>query len=113
MIRFRFFFRALAAIVLPVCLTACGTGADRADETLYVGATLITLDNGTARNALLVRDGRIAAVGPEDWLRVRNPGARLVDLTGRTVIPGVVDSHADVRGLARDAPDPALADDPL
>ena len=41
---------------------------------------------------LVLRDGRIAAVG--DAATVRAPaGARVVDLTGRTVIPGLVMMH--------------------
>jgi len=45
--------------------------------------------------ALLVRDGRIAAVGPR-WRIERLPEARRaekLDLGGRVVLPGFVDSH--------------------
>jgi hypothetical protein len=38
---------------------------------------------------VLVRDGRFVAVGDE----VDRAGARVVDLMGRTVIPGIVDAH--------------------
>jgi cytosine deaminase len=39
---------------------------------------------------VLVRDGRIAAVGP----RLDAPGAEAVDLAGRLVLPGLVESHS-------------------
>ena len=54
-----------------------------------------------ARGTLLVRDGRIAAVGPDEAVSVP-PGVRTIDLSGRTVIPGLVNAHghvADTQGL--------------
>jgi hypothetical protein len=44
--------------------------------------------------ALAVRDGRIAAVGRSSDIRaLAGAGTRVVDLAGRTVIPGLIDSH--------------------
>ena len=51
------------------------------------------IDNAT----IVVRDGRIAAVGPA--ARVTVPaGAERVALTGKTVIPGLVNAHGHVGG---------------
>ncbi len=41
------------------------------------------------RHALLVRDGRIAAIVAEDDL----PSGRRIDLEGRLVTPGLIDCH--------------------
>jgi imidazolonepropionase-like amidohydrolase len=41
--------------------------------------------------AILVEDGRIAAVGPE--IRVPS-GVRVIDVTGKTIIPGLIDEHS-------------------
>src|SRR2546427_12574038 len=46
--------------------------------------------------ALAVRDGRIAAMGRSVDLRDSSSGFRRVDLGGRTVVPGFVDSHIHV-----------------
>lgn len=44
--------------------------------------------------ALAIRYGRIAAVGDNDRIRaLAAPNARVVNLGGRTVIPGLIDSH--------------------
>lgn len=44
--------------------------------------------------ALLIRDGRVAAVGSDRHiLRERPPGCRVVDLGGRAVTPGLTDAH--------------------
>jgi len=47
--------------------------------------------------AMLVRDGRIAAVGPAEAVRTAaSPGARVARLDGATVIPGLIDAHCHV-----------------
>ena len=45
-----------------------------------------------------MREGRIAYVGPDDGVP-DTPGAEIVDASGATVIPGLVDCHAHFTGL--------------
>lgn len=84
-------------------LAACSQDALVPDATLVTGATFVTMEDGPTPEAMLVEDGRVSALGTEDVLRARNPGAVLLDLSGRTVMPGVVDSHVHVRELGLDA----------
>jgi 5-methylthioadenosine/S-adenosylhomocysteine deaminase len=59
---------------------------------LLRGGTIVTMDSKrrTLRGDLLVREGRIEALGP----RVRAPrGAEVVDCAGKAVIPGLVQAH--------------------
>ena len=50
--------------------------------------------------AVLAIEGRIAYVGEEEEARKRAPaGARIVDLAGATVLPGLTDSHAHLSGI--------------
>ena len=47
--------------------------------------------------ALVVRDGRVAAVGPRDAMtRLAGATAEIVDVRGATVMPGLVDTHPHV-----------------
>ena len=59
---------------------------------LLTNGNILTLDeNDTVVNSVLVRLGRIAAVGND----LEAPeGAEIIDLEGRTMIPGLMDSHA-------------------
>jgi predicted amidohydrolase YtcJ len=66
----------------------------------------MTADPGPA-DAMLVRDGRIAAIGPAEAVRAAAAtGARVVRLDGASVVPGLIDAHchvADVGYLAASA----------
>jgi len=64
--------------------------------TLLENATVRTMVPATPlAEAVAFRDGRIAAVGTADELRgLRAEAARVVDLGGRTVLPGFIDPHA-------------------
>src|SRR5690606_22140696 len=46
---------------------------------------------------------RILAVGADDEIRrLAGPGARVIELAGQTVTPGLVDAHAHLYGLGAD-----------
>jgi predicted amidohydrolase YtcJ len=69
-------------------------------ELLVEDADIVTMASGTAAGrarCLLVRDGRIAAVGPAEQVRAAaGPDARVVRLDGATVLPGLIDAHCHV-----------------
>src|SRR2546428_13549741 len=65
--------------------------------TLFINGRVYTLEPSSPFvEALAVRDGRIAAMGRSVDLRDSSSGFRRVDLGGRTVVPGFVDSHIHV-----------------
>lgn len=48
-------------------------------------------------DAIAIRDGRILDVGAAaDLLRFQGPGTRMIDLQGKRVIPGLIDSHTHI-----------------
>jgi len=61
---------------------------------LFTNGRIYTLDHTSPLvEALAVRDGRIVAAGRTDEVREAFSSFRRVDLGGRTVVPGFVDSH--------------------
>jgi len=78
---------ALTAFALPA--------AAQAPDAALVNGKIITLDDrSTVAEALAVRDGKIVAVGRSADIRgLAGAATRIVDLGGRTVIPGLIDSH--------------------
>jgi predicted amidohydrolase YtcJ len=55
-------------------------------------------DAGPAE-AMLIRDGRIAAIGPAEAVRAAAPGAQVVRLDGAAVVPGLIDAHCHVADI--------------
>ena len=73
-------------------------------ETIFFGGPSLTMDEACPRcEAVLVRCGRIAAVGTLADLTVQAPNACREDLQGRTLMPAFVDGHSHLasEGLAR------------
>ncbi len=82
----------LAAALQPAALRAA-TPAD----TLYVGGDVVTIDDARpSAQALAVAGGRILAVGDRASLERahKGPKTRVVDLRGRTLLPGFLDAHS-------------------
>ena len=56
---------------------------------------------GPVAAAVLLRDGRIAALGPSaDLARLVGSDTRVIDLAGQTVLPGLIDAHTHLEGTA-------------
>lgn len=70
------------------------------------GVTVLpmTRDTALADHTVLVRDGRIVAVGPRARVAVPR-GARRIDGRGRWLIPGLADMHVHLHADAADVPD--------
>jgi predicted amidohydrolase YtcJ len=64
-------------------------------DTVLVNGRILTADDRFTRaQALAIRGGRIASLGTTSEIRkLAGPATRVVDLQGRTVIPGLIDSH--------------------
>ncbi|GHA95310.1 amidohydrolase [Algimonas arctica] len=84
-------------------LAGCEGEAVVPDTQLITGATFITMEAGPSPEAMAIKDGRIIAIGAQETLRVAYPDALQRDFTGKTIIPGVVDSHVHARELGMDA----------
>jgi predicted amidohydrolase YtcJ len=90
---------------LALLLAAFPLALARADEpaTLIVhNGKVLTVDaKFTQAEAVAVRDARILAVGKSaDVLKLRGPDTRVIDAGGRTVMPGLYDSHVHPVGAA-------------
>ena len=85
------------AIMLAVAVVAAPAPASaQVADTVLVGGKIVTVDDRfTLAQALAIRDGRIVKVGaPAEIEALKGPQTRVIDLAGRTVIPGLIDNHA-------------------
>lgn len=99
----RFFVQALGP-VLSIAITATVAQAQQgidprvlsyADMVLFNGKVLTADDKFTIVEAVAVRDGKFLARGTStDILRLAGPKTRRIDLQGRSVVPGFIESHS-------------------
>src|SRR2546425_1822076 len=68
--------------------------AQTADTVLLNGKVLTVDSQSSIQEAIAIRESKILAVGKTvDVRRLAGPRTRVIDLQGRTVIPGLIDSH--------------------
>jgi predicted amidohydrolase YtcJ len=88
-------------VLLGACSEGPGPAAREAVDLVLHNGTVLTLDGaGGQGTAIAVRGDRIVAVGGVGLLN-EYAAERTIDLAGRTVIPGFVDSHLHIGGAAR------------
>ncbi len=90
--------RVAAGATLPTAAPVTAIVADR-----------VIIGDGTqvANAVVLVQGDRITAVGPAAQLRIPD-GARRVDLTGYTLLPGFIDAHTHLTSIDNDGGDLAV-----
>ena len=70
-------------------------------EKLYYGGTILTMEENIYTEAVLTDNGKIKAVGTLEELKARSKGkAEFIHLDGNTMLPGFIDSHSHITGLA-------------
>ena len=67
-------------------------------DVIYSGGDIITInDSQPTVEALAIKDGKIIAVGAKvDALKHKGPATKMVDLRGKTLLPGFIDAHGHV-----------------
>lgn len=92
MMKMASFSRSCGAAAASAAVLIALTGAAQERVTLIRNATVLTITNGTIENgSVLIRGTKIAAVGRD----IAAPaGARVIDATGKFVMPGIIDTHS-------------------
>src|SRR5438552_13520787 len=71
----------------------------QADLILHHGKIVTVDKHFTIHQAMAVQDGRILRVGSDEHvLQTKGPQTKLLDLKGKTVLPGLIDSHVHPTG---------------
>jgi imidazolonepropionase-like amidohydrolase len=89
--------RSLAACATVLVIAVTAFEAQDARTIVFEGARLITGDNSAPieNGVLLVRGGRVTAVGPQGKVSIP-PDAVRVALTGKTIMPAMVNAHVHI-----------------
>lgn len=88
----------LAALGLG--LSGCGSTGEPAADTVFRNGKIVTVDGrSSVVQAMAVRSGRFAALGSDaEMAAYIGTSTKVVDLRGRTVIPGLSDAHMHNEG---------------
>ena len=98
---FRLFLSGQFAGLLAVTAFALPLSAAEADLILHRGKIATVDERFSLGEALAVKDGKLLAVGTSaEVLKLKGPRTEVVDLQGRLVIPGLMDSHVHPAGAA-------------
>ena len=109
---FAVFFTLSFVLLTGTAQTQGPTPPDRVvswADAIWINGKIITLDDraissnpGTIAQAMAVRDGKILAVGTnEEITRLKGPNTKVFDLKGKTVLPGIVESHVHSQSTMR------------
>ena len=93
----RFFMLALLALIIQSTAMSSLHAQEVPDE-IYTNGKIITVDDYfSIQQAVAIAGERIIAVGSNDKISdLAGPETQLIDLYGRTVIPGLIDNHNHV-----------------
>ncbi len=98
-----YFFSAARRVALPAVALYVFVAAAAAEPDLILhNGKIVTVDpEFSIAEAVAVSGDRIAAVGSDEVVRaLAGPGTQVSDLGGRTVLPGLIDTHTHPLGAA-------------
>jgi hypothetical protein len=96
---------AVLVTMAGAALAGTSLAATPLADSIYRGGSVLTMnDAAPAAEAVAVRGGRIAAVGSEaEVMKLRGKATKVVDLAGRTLLPGFIDGHGHVSAVGMQA----------
>ncbi len=112
-IRSLFFVVSLALLRLPALAQTMPQLLVSYPDMILHNGKIVTMDDkststnpGTITQAVAIRDGKILTVGNnQPILSLKGPQTKIVDLKGRTVVPGIIDTHSHLYDYALDGQD--------
>jgi predicted amidohydrolase YtcJ len=87
--------RILSGLTLTLTAPLVNVHANEAADLILVNGKIVTVDEQfTIAQAVAVKDGRILDVGADrEVLETKGDGTEVLDLAGKMVLPGLMDSH--------------------
>lgn len=90
----------LYSLFAVLLLWSCQAGPDPADQ-VFINGIVYTVDEANPQvEAVAVKDGLILAVGTtEEIQKFVGSDTEVIDLAGKTMTPGIIESHAHLMGI--------------
>jgi predicted amidohydrolase YtcJ len=96
-------FKLFGLIIGILIISGCGGHrAQVQPEKIFINGQIITMDDRVSKvEALAVAKGKIISIGTAAEIRNSHPKAEVVDLKGKTVMPGIIESHGHLLSLGQ------------
>ena len=90
---------SISVLIATSTMVLSGTGCAQEADRAYINGTIYTVDESfSAASALAVKDGEFLYVGDAAGVEAHiGPSTFVVDLEGKTIIPGLHDAHVHIR----------------
>jgi len=87
-------------ILFSILLFSYCTSEKQVADSIFINGNIYTVANTSKIEAVAVRNGKIMDIGTsEEILLLKGNKARIIDLSGKTMTPGLIDSHAHFMGV--------------
>jgi predicted amidohydrolase YtcJ len=82
-------------VLLSLVMVLVGIAGAQTSDTIYYNGKIVTMwANHRTVQALAIRDGRFLAVGSTaEVMKTAGPSTKKIDLAGKCVLPGIIESH--------------------
>jgi predicted amidohydrolase YtcJ len=91
---------SMLAVVVAFLIAACtrGPAPELVADVIYTGGDIITMnDSQPTAEAIAIKDGKILMVGNKaDIKKHKGNSTKIVNLNGKTLLPGFIDAHGHV-----------------
>jgi predicted amidohydrolase YtcJ len=89
-------FAAVPCVLFFLFATWSATVFAQSADTILINGKIVTVDDQfrTVQAVAIQRDRIVATGGNDEIQKLKGPATRLIDVQGRTVIPGLIDNHA-------------------
>ncbi|SEF91723.1 amidohydrolase [Algoriphagus boritolerans] len=88
-------------LFLALIAWACKSGPENPADSVYINGIIYTVDEANPKvEAVAVKDGLILAVGTSEEIQAYvGESTEVIDLLGKTMTPGLIESHAHLMGI--------------
>jgi len=95
------YMKQLYFLAILVLLFACSKGPENPADKVFINGTIYTVAEGDPKvEAVAVKDGMILAVGTSTEIQTYvGEATEVIDLQGKTMTPGLIESHAHLMGI--------------
>jgi predicted amidohydrolase YtcJ len=99
------FLNTIFPIAFILFTASCSQEKKPFADSIYLNGSIITIDDANPfSSAIAIKNGLVLDVGnDEDILKYKNAGTNVVDLNGKSVVPGFIDAHSHFGGVGAQA----------